>query len=97
MTARRRRSIWKTLVAQLLLARGWRAGEGEWVGPERRRKHKGKGNKGPRRSGGSNVYEELVNGPDMRMPDSPVGRLAEQVAVGPSGFYWNAPRSDRVW
>ena len=43
------------------------------------------------------MYEELVNGPDTRIADSPISRLAEQLAAGPIGFDWNARRSDRMW
>ena len=32
-----------------------------------------------------------------RTGDSPISRLAEQVAVDPIGFDWNAPHSDRMW
>ena len=40
------------------------------------------------------VYEELVNVPDTRIGVSPISRLAEQVAVDPIAFDWDAPRSD---
>ena len=34
---------------------------------------------------------------DTRIADSPISRLAEQLAVGPIGFDWNAWHSDRMW
>ena len=37
-----------------------------------------------------------MNAPDTRIGNSPISRLAEQVAVDPIGFDWNAPRSD-MW
>ena len=43
------------------------------------------------------MYEELVNGPDTRIADSPISCLAEQLAVGPMGFDWDARRSDIMW
>ena len=43
------------------------------------------------------MYEEFVNAPDTRIGDSPISRLAEQVAVDPSEFDWNAPPTDRMW
>ena len=82
---------------RLLVARGWRTEEGAWLGPAEGRKGKGTGNNAPRHAGGTHVYEELVYGPDTRIGDSPISRLAEQLAVGPIGFDWNAWRSDRMW
>ena len=64
---------------------------------QRAQKDKGKGKKAPRHAGGTNVSEELVSGPGMRIADSPISRLAEQLAVGPIGFDWDARRSDRMW
>ena len=78
----------------LLVARGWRTEEGQWLGPCEGRKGIWKGKNAPRRGGATNVYEELVNAPDTHIGDSPINRLAEQVAVDPIGFDWNAPRSD---
>ena len=43
------------------------------------------------------MYEEIVNAPDTRIGGSPVSHLAEQVAVDPIGFDWNAPHADRMW
>ena len=43
------------------------------------------------------MYEELVNAPDTHTGDSPISRLAEQLAVDPIGFDWNAPHIDRMW
>ena len=43
------------------------------------------------------MYEELVNAPDTRIGDSPISRLAEQLAVDPIGFDWKAPHTDRMW
>ena len=43
------------------------------------------------------MYEELVDAPDTRTGDSPISRLAEQLAVDPIGFDWNASHTDRMW
>ena len=43
------------------------------------------------------MYEELVNAPDTHIGDSPISRLAEQLAVDPIGCDWNAPHTDRLW
>ena len=47
------------------------------------RKGKGKGKHAPRHAGGTDVYEEFVNGPDTRIADLPISRLVEQLAVAP--------------
>ena len=63
-----------------------------------RKAAKEEGKERTRRHGGAraDVYEELVNAPDTRIGDSPISRLAEQLAVDPIGFDWNAPHSDRM-
>ena len=38
-----------------------------------------------------------MNAPDTYIGDSPISRLAEQLAVDPIGFDWNAPHTDRIW
>ena len=50
------------------------------------------------RCGGArtDVYDGLVNEPDTHIGDSPTSRLAEQLAVDPIGFDWNAPHTDRM-
>ena len=60
-------------------------------------KGRGKGKNAPRRGGAANMYEELVSAPDTHIGDSPIRRLAEQVAVDPMGFDWNALHCDRMW
>ena len=65
-----------------------------WRGPA---KGKGKGNHEPKSGSGSNVYQELVDTPGGRIGDSPVHRVAEEVAVDPFDFVWSALRGDEVW
>ena len=60
-------------------------------------KEKGNGKNAPRRGSATNVYEDLVNAPDTRIGESPISRLAEQAAVDPICFDWNAPHTDRIW
>ena len=38
-----------------------------------------------------------MNAPDTHIGDSPISRLAEQVAVDPIGLDWNALHTDRIW
>ena len=64
---------------------------------KRPQKGRGKGKNAPRRGGATNLYEELVNAPNTHIEDSPISRLAEQVAVDPIGSDWNARHTDRMW
>ena len=82
----------------LLVARGWRTEGGQWLGPAKGREGRGKGKNAATRGGARiDVYEELVTAPDTHVGDSPISRLAEQVAVDLIGFDWNALHSDRMW
>ena len=67
------------------------------MGLPKRCKGKREGKNAPRHAGGTNVYEEPVNGPGTRIADSPISRPAEQLAVDPIDFDWNAWRCDRLW
>ena len=58
---------------------------------------KGKGQQKQMGSLGNDVYQELVQRPEMHIRDSPVIRGAAQFAVDHFDFDWNAPRSRRVW
>jgi hypothetical protein len=86
--------MWRSLC----MRRGWRGENDHRLGPAKGRKGKGKGKRKDKGKGNPyKAYELLVQMPSSAAGDSPISRLAEQLARDSLEFDGNTRHTGRVW